>query len=1578
MRTLRPSKLPRDLRFFALAGLTIFTFEFVAFSDFRGAKADDLDLFLVGGSSGGNTPPPNIVFLFDSSGSMNNIPCEELDGSLYCGSSGLRARSAPNTSTVCESPALAALMGPDVTGDGASDGYRYLFDRTSPNSYRGFGPYPVFDERGSSANDDIFPPWTTWDHSLHSPWDLLNTGSGSTTQAKLEDAIADECSGISDCYQRSRCIYSLRTQGYFWEKSSCASGDPMGMCFGCGEGTAWNGSFCDDNSDCESRRCVSGAACGAGTYANGSVCSTYTDCNSRYCAPATGCGQGAGAVGATCAADTDCDSRNCVTAATSGFAINAACTGNAQCASGYCPSCNIGAVANGGACSSNSQCVSRRCRSNGTCGNCTNNGQCTSGESCSGGLCRLPGCDKCQACTVGASGQCTSPKACFSGTCTTASCQSCSTNGECSGTDTCSSSKCRTAGCADKHCQGCTASSQCTGTDSCSSSKCRTTGCGSVSCQSCSVNSDCTAPDICNAGNCERPGCIRGLGSATGSSHSYVALGDFMNFYPPKGISLIKVFKDTIKNMAGDSRVGVADFDDVGKSSIAFAIKPPCSQATGTDCFDGDPSTECFPQNDSQLINYLENTLEFNDSTPLAKALDAVGKYYSGSTGANTPMCDYSTVSTCGDANNFVVIITDGFPNTDASSASGVPFVKSKIPTISDGYFNNNGYWLDDVAKALTRIDHRTDIANDQLVNTYAVSYGLLDSTDQSKCAGILEQTATAGGGRCIPARNSNELREALANIVTEIVKRARGFTSPSVATTRLKAAASLQNAMFRPTIHFPLWEGHVFANIACDENLGTGCTCSDSDATVCIQDANGNDISFDDEGNLLSTPLWDAALCLAGDAADALGSITQDKANTNVTQCYRTGAEGSTTPPSRVIYTAVEHGGASNTFTNDDVIPFTVASLTNGTYGTAFVTALDVGGVVADASKIVSFFRGLDSGDADGDGNSTEDRNLNTMRDGAGNLVDGWWKLGDIFHSIPNVVVAPDPNNDKGLLGGTRYDSESYQAFMADNATRPKVMLVGANDGMLHAFLLETWNSSRGEYYDSGRGGAEGQELWAFVSPEMLPKLKTLCDPGGGLCSLNTHKFLVDGSVEVRDIWMGGTADMDVAANKNKWKTVAIYGHRQGGHTYVALDVTDITAPRLLWQFPQANQTDLSGNAVSALMGESWLDVSPAPASIGPLWVDSDNNAATPGGYDRFVAMLSAGYDYLDSKGRALFMVDAWTGDIVWMAQKSGSGATATMNYSFPATPVFYMTADVNSYIQQIVAPDHGGQIWLISPSLTAPLVATSGRYSMNVEVMFKTNSTLIVTDSVGGDADGVLDANEYQRRPFFFNPTITQLPSGQVRIILATGDRDTLIPSSTRNATINGYLCTDQQRLYAMNVGACQGMSGSRPCLESDLADLDVPDAATDQSRGWFVRLTAGEKAATPFNIFAGYALYSTFLPTVACGGTSDSCSATIKGVARLHARHYISGKFYDWNGDNVSNASDILDLGEGVPTAPMVSVGVANGVATPTLFAGGSDSGVQATTASGLQLDSAEEIMRFPVSRSVHDCLHANTCQ
>ncbi|MEX0872124.1 MAG: PilC/PilY family type IV pilus protein [Aquisalimonadaceae bacterium] len=197
---------------------------------------------------------------------------------------------------------------------------------------------------------------------------------------------------------------------------------------------------------------------------------------------------------------------------------------------------------------------------------------------------------------------------------------------------------------------------------------------------------------------------------------------------------------------------------------------------------------------------------------------------------------------------------------------------------------------------------------------------------------------------------------------------------------------------------------------------------------------------------------------------------------------------------------------------------------------------------------------------------------------------------LGDIVNSDPQVVG----NEDFGyaLLGGAsdNFDAvvgHGYQAHRQAGKTRTPLIVVGANDGMLHGFNAET-----------------GDELFAYVPYGVYQNLFRLTEPG------YTHRYYVDGSPRVADAWLG-----------DRWAKVVAGTTGAGGRSVFLLDVTDpdnMSAASVLWEFRHPE--------LGATIGQP---------SVVPL----------PNG--RFGVVVGSGYGNDSGTGR-VFVLDAADGSVI------------------------------------------------------------------------------------------------------------------------------------------------------------------------------------------------------------------------------------------------------------------------------------------------------------------------------------------
>lgn len=261
------------------------------------------------------------------------------------------------------------------------------------------------------------------------------------------------------------------------------------------------------------------------------------------------------------------------------------------------------------------------------------------------------------------------------------------------------------------------------------------------------------------------------------------------------------------------------------------------------------------------------------------------------------------------------------------------------------------------------------------------------------------------------------------------------------------------------------------------------------------------------------------------------------------------------------------------------------------------------------------------------------------------------YWKLGDINHSNP-ILVAP-PDGESNVMGS------DYAEFKKTYEERPKVIVVGANDGLLHCFDVAT-----------------GQELWAYVPYNLLPKLKNmrLVDPTTGQRYFNRDVY-VDGSPTSADVYFGGDWHTILICGQGPGKGSSIGG---GLNYYFALDITDVTSPQPLWEF-----TDQG-------LGETWS----VPA-IGR--VKKQNK-------DTWVAFVGSGYDNDPDNvvGNKFYAIDIETGQSFWSFTAPNVNTSASypdIQNTIPGSPSI-VDMNKNGYADRVYVGDLDGRIWKIDVS--------------------------------------------------------------------------------------------------------------------------------------------------------------------------------------------------------------------------------------------------------------------------------------
>jgi type IV pilus assembly protein PilY1 len=282
---------------------------------------------------------------------------------------------------------------------------------------------------------------------------------------------------------------------------------------------------------------------------------------------------------------------------------------------------------------------------------------------------------------------------------------------------------------------------------------------------------------------------------------------------------------------------------------------------------------------------------------------------------------------------------------------------------------------------------------------------------------------------------------------------------------------------------------------------------------------------------------------------------------------------------------------------------------------------------------------------------------------------------LGDIVNSQPVAVRAPFLKYENETMPEAA--GETYADFRDTriNPNRPGPLLIGANDGFLHAFDPNT-----------------GVEQWGYVPRFLLPAMYQLADSGYP----GQHRFFVDGSPEVTDVF---------DATAGVWKTIVVNGTNSGGRGYFALDITDPLNPKGLWEFcsdPAWCPND-TGTSPITYHNDPDLGFSYGNPVIGRR--ESDG---------RWVVVVTSGLNNVGTSGNGqgyFYVLDAITGAIL---HKIGTGLGSTTDPSgLMKIGAYYPNGLTDPLFQRVYGGDQKGNVWRIDMSApnmrTYPAVTTA-----------------------------------------------------------------------------------------------------------------------------------------------------------------------------------------------------------------------------------------------------------------------------
>ena len=411
---------------------------------------------------------------------------------------------------------------------------------------------------------------------------------------------------------------------------------------------------------------------------------------------------------------------------------------------------------------------------------------------------------------------------------------------------------------------------------------------------------------------------------------------------------------------------------------------------------------------------------------------------------------------------------------------------------------------------------------------------------------------------------------------------------------------------------------------------------------------------------------------------------------------------------------------------------------------------------------------------------------------DGDGSTSDTRNFVGDALHSDP--VIA------------------NYTGGSID-----RVAFFMTNEGYLHAIDVTGNTSTTG-----------GNELFSYMPSDLLDNLPPLRQNVGG----NPKIYGLDGPLTL--FQKGGPTN--TAGDKYLY-----FGMRRGGMNYYAIDVTNPTSPSLMWVIE-------GGSGDFQELGQSWSE---------PIVTNVNYGGSTKlalvigGGYD--ITQDSATTYTADNRGRAVYVVDAETGDKLWSAGPSSSPDSHDLDLPLTngiAGDVSVIDFNNDTIADRLYFGDIGGQLWRVD--FQGELDGTAG----------------FANDFSGYQLADLHGTSTNDNRRFFARPVAAFTPQGKLAIAVGSGHRSHPLDPAV------------QDRFYVLYDPNANGVptSAPSPITDGDLQDLTGFSAGFNNSSslasGWRIDLDiAGEKVFNTAAVLRGEVFISTYYPPASpCTNTPD----------------------------------------------------------------------------------------------------------
>lgn len=501
------------------------------------------------------------------------------------------------------------------------------------------------------------------------------------------------------------------------------------------------------------------------------------------------------------------------------------------------------------------------------------------------------------------------------------------------------------------------------------------------------------------------------------------------------------------------------------------------------------------------------------------------------------------------------------------------------------------------------------------------------------------------------------------------------------------------------------------------------------------------------------------------------------------------------------------------------------------------------------------------------------------------GNTTKKPWLLGAIDHSAPAIAHAPGKPSWYESLGDT--EKEAYKTFVKTHKNRQSLVLIGARDGMLHAFdaghfrwfndkidsvnldEIEAMNTARvfdnpklpdmdiyRGYFDWGKDAetdledkaytyGTGKEEWAFIPANLISRLKNNFKKSGA-------QAFVDASPAVSDVYVDSA-----------WKSLVFSALGNGGDTIFCLDITSPLVPKLMWEFIDP---DLYRSKSS-----------PAVGQVGKVLV---------GGKSKWVVFFVSGTptncDGTDTDPHcypSVFMIDAADGRVITrifldseVEGKGGvpSGQPGVVDYDNNGyLDAMYVGTD-KGFMYKVTLPDESGSLADIDdcvindkvlPIYASPtIVVTEDGGTKYVDIFFGTSDNPYESgDSPAGtiytfyayrDSSGKGGCSKAEKRWWLDMPAghriFATAFAAAGKVYFGTSTQDTEDPCSTpdvEDAGLGRVYMVDQNREDGDPVSYIEvGNVRSAPVVDDEHLYIKTLDGAADGASGHMLSIGAG----------------------------------------------------------------------------------------------------------------------------------------